>query len=678
MLRQVNKDHRQGTITQQEKNSVKQVLLTGSQEQVELELIGWDLSNSAKKAHTNSPYGSLRKGRKSLPLSVSKTREKISNTPSAHSRSISTPTVLIPRSSSTPIRGKPTPGTPLRGNITSGIRPPKSSPRNNSFDHNLPYIITTPARHTDGLNFNKSGGESSRKVTPGGNSNSDMVTPTAEGSKENMSPLSSQQPDNSLRGRLRQVAALSNAGLLSSEQKGSIKDMLLGGRSGLEQAGTLLDEISTNSKTINKRVCRDLRNIFATPGDKGQLRPVPQPVEPEMCEKSEPDLDSQDSTRVELDQKISNLVQLPEVEEEGHEGEEGEEEETEECASAGECECDGVNSSEVVEENLINNEVESDEEEKPELPPNIQSLTYMEDLLWSRIPRGSFVIFDLDETLIMTRGAPSLMCTTRGARRFQQHVAKYPVSLKEKNLYCKRLNRSFKDKILIEGSTTTNVVSSLQRAGCCIFGLTTRFEETAPGTHKTLRSLGVDMTLTSPFPPQRMEDPETGAVYENGVIYCNGEDKGLVLNRFLENVVLFGPLNYLRTLRMRSNNHIANINAVRYHWPIPPGIYYVDDRVEHCHSLNTRLPIAPALGIPVHCYLYLPTVLRQPKGCKHIEKWGDYGPSESSLPEQILRVQFDHFIRNDLVLSNTESLKIVRRMSAEEREQVMDDRWPWI
>jgi hypothetical protein len=75
------------------------------------------------------------------------------------------------------------------------------------------------------------------------------------------------------------------------------------------------------------------------------------------------------------------------------------------------------------------------------------------------------------------------------------------------------------------------------------------------------------------------------------VIYTNASDKGLVLNRFLEEV-LFREV-------LQAQQRGAELPV------LPPEIVFVDDRLSNVTAMLTTLPIAEKLGVKLTCYQFL-------------------------------------------------------------------------
>ena len=195
--------------------------------------------------------------------------------------------------------------------------------------------------------------------------------------------------------------------------------------------------------------------------------------------------------------------------------------------------------------------------------------------------------------------------------------------------YLERLD----SKMLAEGSTTLEVIKKLQAAGCWVFGLTSRYFNTVARTDDMLCRLGIDFSTSTPLPADlSLQDPGSQAVYCRGIIYTNAVDKGVVLNRFLENVLFRHVLDdeekkkraaaesqksSMNDLKQRVgftegegeffSPDAASTNKLR----VPSSIVFVDDRLTNVESVLNGVPLAENLGIPLHGYLYLAPSLQR-------------------------------------------------------------------
>jgi len=221
----------------------------------------------------------------------------------------------------------------------------------------------------------------------------------------------------------------------------------------------------------------------------------------------------------------------------------------------------------------------------------VERLASFVDLV-NRVPAGAFVAFDIDETLIITKGSPSYLLTPKGVLKFQAYVHQSYKDFTTKNKHTRNLQAALQQKELTE-VCVAEVIKQLQRKGCFVFGLTARYQEMAHSTQRTLSELDIDFNLTAPFPKQALQDPETEAFCWNGIVYCNNTDKGVVLNRFLENIV------FRDLLAKQQAGHRLERSM------LPSALFFVDDRMEHASSVLSSLSVARNLGVPVTCYHYI-------------------------------------------------------------------------
>jgi hypothetical protein len=263
------------------------------------------------------------------------------------------------------------------------------------------------------------------------------------------------------------------------------------------------------------------------------------------------------------------------------------------------------------------------------------------------VPPGSLVALDIDDTLLMTRGSPSVLLTEEGLRAFQAHVHLRYSSWDEKNLACRKLQTAVKDKICVEPQTV-DVIRSLQASKCWVFGLTARYSEMEATTWSSLRAQGIDLEKTAPFPEgASITDEETSAEYHRGVIYCNNQNKGQVLQRFLENTVFAHHLAQKRGLPPPDCVKVVN--------DIPSEMVFVDDSYEHSVDVARYVAVADELGIEVSCFHYVLEKLRQFPECDD---------EDGHEKEDIMAVQIAAFLDESLVLTNEQAMHVLRKKRA--------------
>lgn len=244
---------------------------------------------------------------------------------------------------------------------------------------------------------------------------------------------------------------------------------------------------------------------------------------------------------------------------------------------------------------------------------NVLVLNQFDTLLKHAHP-GNIVIVDIDETLVMTPNTAA-MFSAEGIKTFERMVYSLPVEYKIKVEHCQRLQKVLDHKVLVEHNTAS-VIQQLQKEGVWVMGCTARYANMAPRTHSTLSPLGIDLNVNAPIPGGRaLQDPDTQALYTNGIIYTNAIDKGEVLNSFLENVLFRDANNPSSTL--------------------PAAISFVDDRYSNSESVLRGLHCAQKLNVPIYAYHY---VAAKPSSLT-------LDPSKSPLLERVLQVQVSTFLK---------------------------------
>jgi len=280
----------------------------------------------------------------------------------------------------------------------------------------------------------------------------------------------------------------------------------------------------------------------------------------------------------------------------------------------------------------------------------------LKSLLWCDFPPGSFIMLDLDETLVQTRHSPALLLSTYGARFFKGYVQTNVQGFKNKNAQIQKLQAALKDKVLVEGPITTNTIKELQSAGYWVFGLTTRYSSMADSTTEMLLKLGIDFTSVAPFPATRLEDPTTGALVANGVVYCNGFNKGFVLNRILENVVFGASLRILRSKGAWAPPKLVPREDTQS-LVLPPLLVLVDDVRANLDSM-LEVNVAKMLRVPVAGFHFTPA---------HLESMALRPPPDdcrlqdlSELALKLLMLQMEHLVVDGLVLSNSRAMAMLQ------------------
>jgi len=221
-------------------------------------------------------------------------------------------------------------------------------------------------------------------------------------------------------------------------------------------------------------------------------------------------------------------------------------------------------------------------------------------------PTAMFV-FDIDETLVMSPHRGRLF-TPEGMAAFESELCDMALPESFKKTIIDRMQELLDQKVLVEAEHSAKVVRHLQQMGCWVFGLTSRYCTTAIRTHAMLNKLDIDFSKSSPLPADlSLQDPGTGAVYSRGVIYTNAMDKGYVLNRFLENVLLRDLWDSSGTFDPSRNRSVAEgeeYTLTNDKIRVPSHIVFIDDRLSNSESVLQGLSTAEKFNIPVYSYHY--------------------------------------------------------------------------
>lgn len=265
----------------------------------------------------------------------------------------------------------------------------------------------------------------------------------------------------------------------------------------------------------------------------------------------------------------------------------------------------------------------------------VKQLTDFSQILdHASIRPACLVALDIDETIVQTEGGPSLILTDDGVAEFQRWIRGRFPDFKTRNKWCRKLEQCLKTKSLVQ-TDTAEVIRELQAQGCWVFGLTARYSEMSAMTDKQLADVGVDLNAHSPFQGRCLMDPATKALLRNGIIYCNSQAKGVVLNRFLENVLF--------------RSHLLDPNNSNL-LPLPGGLVFVDDNYQHVLSVSRDLEILKKLPIPISCYHYVP---EQERSRHQASDESDYLlGNEEKEKMAILETQMEVFVSEGIILTN--------------------------
>lgn len=207
---------------------------------------------------------------------------------------------------------------------------------------------------------------------------------------------------------------------------------------------------------------------------------------------------------------------------------------------------------------------------------------------------GNFIVLDIDETLLIHGFYPCMLLTPQGVRTFSDAMKKNK-DMADIREVRQVFQESLMQRRLVEKNTAL-IVKKFQDVGCKVFGLTSRYSETAVATREELMKHGIDMSIASPFPNSHLlNDPITKAACQDGIIFSNGTPKGPVLNRFLEGFVFHS----LYKEALANGGKISDLRS-----RVPNQIIFVDDREQNCLSVHHSLRSAVTFGIQLVTYHY--------------------------------------------------------------------------
>jgi hypothetical protein len=294
------------------------------------------------------------------------------------------------------------------------------------------------------------------------------------------------------------------------------------------------------------------------------------------------------------------------------------------------------------------------------------SMDSISTLLQHKKP-GAVCVMDIDETLVMTP-QNCVMLTKGGLQAFESFCesSTMPKDLREQ-LY-QRCRLMICRKILCEGARTKETIKELQEQGVWVLGLTARYATSSEDTDDMLSHFGLSLKVNCPLPTNlSLQDPETQAVYMNGVIYTNAVEKGTVLNRFLQNVVYREHVfpdkdkgEELKALeaKLKEDERMQQEYVHNTTTSLPKEIIFCDDRKDNAESVFNHLSFARKFNIPLTCYhyTYTQTLQEKPVTLEHPEKIAEAvsaGPDklvelwEHSMEYALAVVQIAAFIKTE-------------------------------
>ncbi|CAN5146185.1 hypothetical protein BH09DEP1_BH09DEP1_1110 [soil metagenome] len=103
---------------------------------------------------------------------------------------------------------------------------------------------------------------------------------------------------------------------------------------------------------------------------------------------------------------------------------------------------------------------------------------------------------------------------------------------------------------------TATIIRELQNSGVIVIGLTARSFEVAERTIEQLYNIGIDLSLASLWHEELWHDCHLSYCHMNGVVFCDGNDKGKVLCQVLERI------NYCPTKIIAVDDKERHLNAI--------------------------------------------------------------------------------------------------------------------
>lgn len=152
------------------------------------------------------------------------------------------------------------------------------------------------------------------------------------------------------------------------------------------------------------------------------------------------------------------------------------------------------------------------------------------------ITKDCLVILDIDDTLLVPKqmlGCDEWFCYRY--KTYQQKGLSASEAL-EKSLAEWESLRHIIEMQLVEPNTD-QIIASLQKQGYALMGLTTQGLALATRTSLQLQQLGIDLSLTAPFPTDHYVNFHGhSTLFRKGILFTSGTHKGKVLFQFLQDL----------------------------------------------------------------------------------------------------------------------------------------------
>lgn len=122
-------------------------------------------------------------------------------------------------------------------------------------------------------------------------------------------------------------------------------------------------------------------------------------------------------------------------------------------------------------------------------------------------------------------------------------------------------------------SITIEIIKELQNAGVIVVGLTARSFEICDRTIEQLYTMGIDLSHASLWHEELWHDCHLSYCHKNGIIFCDGNDKGKVLTQ------IFDRLHYRPSKIIAIDDKERHLHAIAR--AIDPDIEFIGIRYAH-------------------------------------------------------------------------------------------------
>lgn len=259
------------------------------------------------------------------------------------------------------------------------------------------------------------------------------------------------------------------------------------------------------------------------------------------------------------------------------------------------------------------------------LSAKIVETCYFDDI-FAEIDQQTLVLVDIDDTLINTT---SMLGNTSWWNYFVSKIKNAHLPLEVVRPDINEVIRKILFNVpmgLIE-SHIANSIKKLQTQGISVFALTGRSMKAdylnRPDlfTHETLNNLGIDFAITS---VPEYHDAKTCPFFSYGIIFTDHQNKGPFLKEFLSSMDF-----------------------------CPKKVVFIDDNLIQMKSVEDTLAL---MGIPFVGFRY-----------------GRLDKIHRSFDPLLVNIQLEALIKDDLVLSDEEAVKVAQENSYSNPDYFMDE-----